>query len=465
MTLLEEFFKATNPNKTLVYASEQDRQYYIDFSEVRGGRAIEKLKRNIVSQPDLPTCRLFTGHIGCGKSTELHRLEAELGKENFYTIYFSASQGLESLEDVEIGDVLLTIAQIVSKNLEEAKDIKISLQPKGLRDFLEKTAKLLLTEIELNEIGWTLPGGTTSGNANRSGDFSISAGIFKLTGKAKVDRSFRDKLKAYAGAHRTEIVRGINQEILNPAVEQLKRNPNNKAGLAIIIDGLDLLKNPPTQQAQLFLSEELRQLECHVIYTIPLGLIFSNKGNELAQRYGADATVLPMVPVKSRNGDKYSKGMQLMYRLALARAFPIEEKACESKVLIEQLFDCEESLIQLCQVSGGHIRKFLQLLNEWINEDWNLPLSREGLNRVVQHNTNSLLRPIDDNEWSLLLNVYQSKKPGQGDDEKMREYQALIHDMFIYEYYGEDRRSWFDVNPLIIESEEFLEKLGKLKEL
>ena len=71
---LSRFFKACNPSRTLVIGDDSDRKYYIDFSEVRGCKIVEELQRTIVRiSPDEPTCQLFTGHIGCGKSTELQR--------------------------------------------------------------------------------------------------------------------------------------------------------------------------------------------------------------------------------------------------------------------------------------------------------------------------------------------------------------------------------------------------------
>ncbi|MGB6298829.1 MAG: ATP-binding protein, partial [Rivularia sp. (in: cyanobacteria)] len=73
---LRKFFQATNPSKTLVIANAEDEKYYIDFSSVRGGKIIQELRYNITFfSPDSPTCVLFTGHIGCGKSTELLRLK------------------------------------------------------------------------------------------------------------------------------------------------------------------------------------------------------------------------------------------------------------------------------------------------------------------------------------------------------------------------------------------------------
>ena len=78
---LRQFYHACNPSKTIVVGNPEERRYYIDFSSVRGGKIIEELSRTIARlSPEDPTCQLFTGHIGCGKSTELLKLKAELGR-------------------------------------------------------------------------------------------------------------------------------------------------------------------------------------------------------------------------------------------------------------------------------------------------------------------------------------------------------------------------------------------------
>lgn len=107
---VKKFFQATNPGKTLFTDdAAEDQKYYIDFSSVRGGQIIENLRDNITLwSPDESTCQLFTGHIGCGKSTELLRLKKELEHEGFHVVYFESSQDLE-MGDVDVGDILLAI--------------------------------------------------------------------------------------------------------------------------------------------------------------------------------------------------------------------------------------------------------------------------------------------------------------------------------------------------------------------
>jgi hypothetical protein len=142
---IRDFFQATNPARTLDPGKPDDSQLYIDFSAVRGEQIITEIK-DLISfyEPENPTCTLFTGHIGCGKSTELLKLRQELEAERFHVVYFESSEDLE-MADVDIGDVLLAIARRISQSLE---GLKLG-EAKGLRGLLQGAAKVLMTEIEL----------------------------------------------------------------------------------------------------------------------------------------------------------------------------------------------------------------------------------------------------------------------------------------------------------------------------
>lgn len=445
---IRDFFKATNPSRTLNIAKPDDRTLYIDFSEVRGGQIIQELKDNITFfSPDSPTCTLFTGHIGCGKSTELLRLKRELEDEQFYVIYFESSDDLE-MADVDIGDVLLAVARRISQSLEQ-----LSLaEPKGLRAILQGAAKVLMTEIEVLEAGGQIPGlGEASWNAT-NGEFSLSAGIGKITARAKNDATLRDRLNNYLGPQKNQLLEAINQELIEPAIAQLKQQ--GQQGLVVIVDNLDRIDNRPKnhgrpQQEYLFIDQSdcLKNLRCHLVYTMPLALKFSNEYGMLTQRFPEHPKVLPMVPIQFREGGECEEGMALLRQLVLARAFPHLE-AEERLTQLPQLFDHSDSLDHLCHMSGGHVRDLLRILNAWIKKGKHLPLQRSHLDEVVRGYRNEMTMYISDDEWELLRQVRQRKKVSGDFD-----YQTLIRSRLVFEYRDRDE-SWFDVNPILLDARE-----------
>lgn len=468
---VRKFFQVTSPSRPLDLENAEDRKYYIDFSTVRGGQVVEELRDRIsFFSPEEPTCQLFTGHIGCGKSTELRRLEAELKEEGFHVVYFESSQDLE-MGDVDIGDILLAIARRVSESL-MALDKQIKLeQPKGLQNLLRGAVKLLQTEIDLSAEA-SLPGiGKVSATTEGEGKFSaevglpgigqvtanneegvslVALGIGKIAAKTRNSPELRSKLREYLEPRTTNILDAINHELIEPAKAKLKQI--GKKGLVVIVDNLDRVWSKPTawgrsQPEYLFIDrgEQLRQLNCHVLYTMPLALIFSNEFSRLTSRFGTDPIVLPMIPVVGRDGTQLPEGMALMRQMVLARALP-NLSAQDRLAKMSEIFDRPETLDLLCRMSGGHVREILRLLNDWIVKERKLPLSIRGLEEVLKQKRNQMTLAIDDSEWELLGQVKQRQQV-IGD----RGYEVLLRSMFVYEY-RDSEGSWFDVNPILTSS-------------
>ncbi|MEA5502272.1 ATP-binding protein [Halotia wernerae UHCC 0503] len=428
---LTRFFQACNPSKTLVVGKAEDRQYYIDFSQVRGGKIIEELGRTITRlSPNEPTCQLFTGHIGCGKSTELLRLKAELEQQDFHVVYFESSQSLD-MADVDVTDILLAIAREVSQSLEA---IKINLKPGYFQNLFTEIVDFLQTPLDL------------------SAEAELSVGIAKITAKTKDSPKLRGQLRQYLEPRTNSILESINKELLKPAREKLRYL--GKKGLVVIVDNLDRIDNSlkPSgyyQPEYLFVErgEQLNQLNCHVVYTIPLVLLFSNALGRLTNRFGVDPKVLPMVPVLLQDNSHYPQGIRLLQQMVMARAFPGVGWE-QNRNLITEVFDSPKTLERLCLVSGGHLRNLLMLLFRCLQRE-DPPLSRECIDKVIKQRRNELTLAITPDEWELLLEVAQDKKL-RGHEK----YELLLRSMFVFEYRDEDS-SWFDINPILAEAREF----------
>ena len=106
------FFDNCDPTKPLNYGNTKDKSYYIDFTSVRGVEVIKQLKDSIEWDTNR-TYQLFTGQIGCGKTTELWRLKTELEQDNWDVVFLDASIGLE-LNDLHVTDLLIFIAYGIS---------------------------------------------------------------------------------------------------------------------------------------------------------------------------------------------------------------------------------------------------------------------------------------------------------------------------------------------------------------
>jgi hypothetical protein len=465
---LQKFANACNPSKTIVMSNPQDKQYYIDFAGVRGGKIIEELKSDITYfSQDEPTCGLFTGHIGCGKTTELLRLKCELEEAGYHVVYFESTQDLE-IDDVDISDIMLAIARRVYESLDGLQKLELP-EPKGLKRILKGAAKLLMTEVSLD--AEFSPLGLADVSVNTEGEFSakvpgmgevsaskkqgftvVAPGIGKITAKAKDSPEVRNKLREYLEPQTKSILELINQELLEPAKEQLKKF--GLRGLVVIVDNLDRVETarkpwgrPQAEYLFVDRGEQLRQLQCHVVYTMPLSLRFSDDFGRLIDRFPVRPKVLPMVPVRYRDGSICPEGMYLMQKMVLVRGFP-QEQPEPTPEFIGAIFDTKETLEQLCLYSGGHVRELLRLLYEWIKKDRQLPLSGMTLEILIASRCNEMCLGITDEEWDLLRQVHKRKQV-RGDSN----YRKLIHSRLVYEYC--DRQGfWFDINPILAGAEE-----------
>jgi len=222
----------------------------------------------------------------------------------------------------------------------------------------------------------------------------------------------------------------------------------------VIVDNLDRIDNRAKpwgrpQQEYLFVDqgEFLSKLKCHLVYTMPLALKFSNDYGMLTQRFMEDPKVLPMVPVKSADGNIHTQGMALLQQMVLARAFP-DLQPEERLPKITEIFDSAPTLDRLCHLSGGHVRDLLRLLNTWIQEEMSLPLTRQTLEQLVRSRRNEMILPISESEWQLLRHVKERKNVSDHQG-----YQKLIRSRFVFEY-RDQGELWFDVNPILAEARE-----------
>ncbi|MGB7445054.1 MAG: ATP-binding protein, partial [Coleofasciculaceae cyanobacterium] len=78
--------------------------------------------------------------------------------------------------------------------------------------------------------------------------------------------------------------------LIEPAIAQLKEQ--GKQGLVVIVDNLDRIDAQKKswgrpQQEYLFIdqAEYLQKFNCHLVYTMPLALKFSDDYGRLTQRY------------------------------------------------------------------------------------------------------------------------------------------------------------------------------------
>jgi hypothetical protein len=249
--LLKDLYSAFNPSSPLPAGDPQ----YVDCQEVRGDdNIILDLGRKIELSTQM-TCQLYAGHRGAGKSTELLRLEQYLKEQGYFVVYFAADEQDINPEDTEYTDILLACTRHF---LEAIKDA----DTKPLRDWMKNRwddlKDLALSEVSFDKL--TL-------------ELQISQ-FAKLTANVRNEPSLRQKIREKVNPYTLTLIEALNEFIVNAK----KKLPAKYSQLAVIADNLDRIvpfskdAGGRTNLDEIFLdrSEQLKALDCHIVYTVPI---------------------------------------------------------------------------------------------------------------------------------------------------------------------------------------------------
>ncbi|RCJ26129.1 pilus assembly protein PilB [Nostoc minutum NIES-26] len=434
--LLSKLYNAFNPFEPLPAGDPK----YVDCQDVRGDTNILQELGNRMLLANNNTYQLYSGHRGGGKSTELRRLKSYLENRQFYVVYFEADEEDIDSEDAQYTDILLACTRRLLKDLKEIAS------PRPILDWLksrwEDLKDLAQTPIEFESLGV---------------EAQLSQ-FAKLTANLRAVPELRQKIRQKINPHTVTLIQVLN-EFLNDAKQNL---PKGYTQLAVIVDNLDrmvLVKDGDrTNYEEVFLdrSEQLQALDCHLIYTLPISMLYSTRATDLRDIYG-ECLTLPMIMVNTINGDIYQPGLNKVKEVINKRVRQIAPELSLEK----EIFDNPQTLEKLCLMSGGHVRNLLLLTQDAIGRTEELPIAEKAVRRAITQARDTYRRAVGNHQWCLLAEVSRSKRIINDD-----QYRSLMFNRCLLEYrYLDDEgemQRWYDVHPLIQGVPEFKEAVAKL---
>ena len=414
---------------------------YVDCQEARGDGNINLELGSKIKRSQRMTCQLYTGHRGAGKSTELLRLQQYLKSQGCFAIYFAADEQDINPENTEYTDILLACTRHL---LEELRDANSQPLRDWMKDRWEDLKDLALTEVSFEKLSLELQ----------------IAQFAKLTANIRTIPSLRQKIRDKINPHTQTLIKALN-EFIDDAKKKL---PQGYSQLAVIADNLDKIV-PFSQEGkrsnldEIFLdrAEQLKDLHCHVIYTIPISMAHSNRANDLGNDYD-NLQVLPMIMVQNQDGSPNATGLAKLKELIEKRF-----KQIYPNLSVEiGLFDNAETLERLCLMSGGHVRNLLSMMQEAISRTENLPITAKAAQRAITQARDVYRRTPGENEWQILAKVSKTQEILND-----QEHRDLLFNRCIleYRYYDEEGESlpWYDVHPLIKGIKQFQDSLAQLQ--
>lgn len=286
----------------------------------------------------------------------------------------------------------------------------------------------------------------------------------KLTTTLKNVPSRREEIRKKVDVEMPSLIDSLNQFI-----QKGKNNlPDGKTKIVVIADNLDRIppntineKEGKTNHDEIFIdrSNLLQKLDCHAIYTIPISFVHSRQANLAADLYGFPE-VLPMIKVRDRNNNVHSLGIEKLKDILSKRILQFD--AAQGLSLEKDIFENADLTNKICEMTGGQVRElmhFMQMILDWTDE---LPIREKAVKRTLSQYRNNYRNTVDEKDWIKLAEVSQTKQIVNEQD-----YRDLLFRRCILEYAelapDDELEKWYDVHPLLKETDEFLRALEEYK--
>lgn len=400
MSRYEEFRKAFNlflPEKPLM---GEDLRYYV----LREPEVIEMLKREIKAS-DTPRKILFTGLPGCGKSTELARVLNELELESeWFTVYFSITDMMETT-DVSIEYLLF---EMCIKLYEKAQGQSLDINRGVLEDIKDWFREV--TQVKFKEEG-------VEGEAGLLLKYLLTIGA-----KIKTESMTRTEIRERATHRMTDLIERVNTLITEIT---------SRTGKQVLI-GIDDLDKPDTKIIENIFyghTSTLTSPECKIIYTVPLGLTYTENFKRIEHRFPGRPVTLPVTKLFKRDGKPDDKGVERLKEVIKAR-MPLE------------LFE-PEALKKIIEISGGVPKELIKNVQQScllaIEEKERIDI--EIANKVIADIRNQFIRQVPPTSYSKYRKIANTKWV----DEEERTW--ALDSLNVIEYLNDDL--WYDLHPVL----------------
>ncbi|MBI3739205.1 MAG: hypothetical protein HY258_09190 [Chloroflexi bacterium] len=376
--------------------------FYVD----RPGNPAARLEEYLLGPFRQPPKYFFSGHRGCGKSTELRRIEVNPQiLRDYYPIHFTIRDEAD-INNLDFKDVLLAIGGRMYREY-KARGGKL---PDQLEKELESWRGKVMEEVTSMDrlAGFEIEGGLDA--------FFATAGL-----KMKLEPATRHVLRQVFERNVKGLIDAINN--ISIAIQtREKRTP------LVLIDDLD--KPDINRAKEIFHGhrETMLQPTCSIVYTVSSPLFYSHEFEAIRDR----AVFLPNVKLheqgkKRKNKDGYATMREFVYR----RANP-------------KLIDAV-ALNEAVRVSGGVFREMARVMRSAVQR------ARKSGRVIVEHvrdaeaEIRGEYRRILTSEQRTLLNKVHARNRLDEPDK----IAPLLQILAVLEYANGE--PWCDVHPALVD--------------
>jgi hypothetical protein len=314
---------------------------YVDLAPGRLTKDLKLLRLHLEQaalDPTRFTKATLTGNRGCGKTTELLRLERDL-EPLLYPVHLYVDPMLE--RDFDYTDMLLWMVDELSRCFANAG---MPLD-KGLVDdvaswFADRTLE------QVSNVKSELEASTTAEAKAKAGVYWLSLGLLARIKSSIVGSTERRELiRRELQKNARDLIERVNL-VLDNAHTQLEKHCGGKPPL-IVQDNADRL--PPEPGRRLFIDngDLLKQVRANILFTVPVGIVMapSNIGQVFEHAF-----YMPTIKPRLEDGNPNEPGLKALQDLV------------EGRLAIEKVFAASDLVRQLALMSGGSVRDLLRLV-------------------------------------------------------------------------------------------------------
>lgn len=443
-TRLEDIYKTVSPEPLLTH-EELTAFYRDELNEVRGGDRVAYIALGLGRAWGGAFYKAFLmGHPGVGKSTEMTRL-AEKIEDRFRTIRFQVTRDLDPGSFKPFDILFLMMVRVVESTALQVSDGGAGQAPPD--ELLQAISDWFLKEetIRSSGVATGIAGAAGVGPPASSLWHKVTGLFATLKGEIKYATDRSTKIVDYRLQRVSELIDLLNKLLVE--CNELLRKATGREWL-FIGEEFDKPGIPAKLTEDLFLSyaNVFKGLQGHLIFNIPIGLVYSEKATQLP--FANDRIhIIPDTPVYDREHRPCKEGREALSDILDARVAP-------------DLF-AKDQKTRLIVASGGNLRDLFTLVgqsadNSMLNGKGKGKIHKADTDRAIVNLRTQYERSLGESPFDAAKVTYPEKAARlvkiyeQDQDAKVPDpvLYSLLNGRSVQEFNG-DR--WFGVHPLVVD--------------
>lgn len=318
---------------------EDLEHFYVPTAEARGKNPILRIEKLLNNRHGENLHILLAGYKGCGKSTELNRLISKI-EDEYLIVKFSAMDHLNPVHLSYVDLFIGTMEQLFNK-VDEYRELYENVSAEYLDSIRNWVGSKEVQSIKDKHFSLEGEAGAEIGIPYLKLFFAKFRAAVKNTDSIKetITKTIEPKLSALLDQC-NDLIREVKLHLLKI----------NRKDLVIIIEDLDKIPIDRSQELFYIYAQQITSLQCHVIYTFPIPLLYNIRFTAIAQYFDQDY-VLPMVKIYDKQGEAVEAGRQVLREMVAKR-------------MELSLFEKPELLERMIYFSGGVLRDLFSMIHE-----------------------------------------------------------------------------------------------------